>query len=62
MSLLSSIIEMYRNILGATLGAVALLGVSAAQAQPVNFSISSGGFQIALATAPGSRMPSSPIW
>jgi len=55
---------MFRNILGATLGAMALLGVSAAQAQPVNFSISSGGFQIALATAPapGSWMSSSPTW
>lgn len=37
---------MFKNILGATIGAMALLGVSAAQAQPVNFSVISGGFQI----------------
>ncbi|MDP3418306.1 PEP-CTERM sorting domain-containing protein [Falsiroseomonas sp.] len=37
---------MFRNILGATVGAMALLGVSAAQAQPVNFNIVSGGFTI----------------
>ncbi|NKC31954.1 PEP-CTERM sorting domain-containing protein [Falsiroseomonas selenitidurans] len=37
---------MFKNILGAAVGAMALMGVSAAQAGPVSFSILSGGFDI----------------
>lgn len=45
---------MLRNILGATVGAIALFGVSAAQAQPVNFNIISGGFAVGSGYGTGS--------
>ncbi|NKE43951.1 PEP-CTERM sorting domain-containing protein [Roseomonas frigidaquae] len=45
---------MFRTILGAAVGAMALIGVSAAQAQPVNFSILSGGFTVGSGYGTGS--------